>query len=249
MMPQSLRSPLAASLALLLCACEDKPSEAPAPPPPEVKVTAVVQRDVPVYMEAIGETRGNAETEIRARVEGFIDTVEFQEGMPVTKGQLLYTIDPAPFEAAMAQALASLAEAEAQLARAHQDVVRYEPLVAKNAIAREVYETSVAQEKAASAAVDASKAVVERSKIDLSYTKVTAPDEGLAGKTEVYPGTLVGRGQSTLLTRISRIDPIHVRMTVAERDYLELARKKATAAGAPDPEQHAVMPFELILAD
>jgi membrane fusion protein (multidrug efflux system) len=234
---------------LALCACDKKPAQAPAPPPPEVKVVSVVQRDVPVYMEAIGETRGNAETEIRARVEGFIDTVEFQEGMPVTKGQLLYTIDPAPFEASLAQSQASLAEAEAQLARAHQDVVRYEPLVAKNAISREVYETSVAQEKAASAAVDASKAVVERTKIDLSYTKVLAPDEGLIGKTEVYPGTLVGRGQSTLLTRISRIDPIHVRMTVAERDYLELARKKTTANGVPDPEQHADMPFELVLAD
>jgi membrane fusion protein (multidrug efflux system) len=248
-MRQSLRSPLAASLVLALCACDKKPAQAPAPPPPEVKVTTVVQRDVPVYMEAIGETRGNAETEIRARVEGFIETVEFQEGMPVTKGQLLYTIDPRPFEAAQAQAAASMAEAEAQLARAHQDVVRYEPLVAKNAIAREVYETSVAQEKAANAAVDATKAVLERTKIDLSYTKVTAPEEGLVGKTEVYPGTLVGRGQSTLLTRISRIDPIHVRLTVAERDYLALARKKSAAGGVPDPEQHADMPFQLILAD
>jgi membrane fusion protein (multidrug efflux system) len=253
-MPESLHSPLASSLllalpVLALCACDKKASEAPAPPPPEVRVAAVVTRDVPVYMEAIGETRGNAENEIRARVEGFIDTVEFQEGMPVTKGQLLYTIDPRPFEAAQAQAEASLAEAEAQLARAHQDVVRYEPLVEKNAIAREVYETSVAQERAASAAVDASKAVVERSRIDLSYTQVTAPDDGLIGKTEVYPGTLVGRGQSTLLTRISRIDPIHVRMTVAERDYLELARKKAAAGEGPDSQQRADIPFQLILAD
>jgi membrane fusion protein (multidrug efflux system) len=247
-MPQSLRLLLAAGLAAASLACKDKPPPA-APPPPEVKVAAVVQRDVPVYMDAIGETRGNAETEIRARVEGFIETVEFQEGMPVTKGQLLYTIDPRPFEAALAQSEASLAEAEAQLARARQDVARYEPLVAKNAIAREVYETSVAQEKAASAAVDASRAVVERTRIDRSYTQVVAPEDGLIGKTEVYPGTLVGRGQSTLLTRISRIDPIHVRMTVAERDYLELARKKGTSTGVPDPDKHAEMPFELLLAD
>lgn len=246
-MPQSLPPLLATSLVLMSCACDRKAAEAAPPPPPEVKVAAVVQRDVPVYMEAIGETRGNAENEIRARVEGFIETVEFKEGTQVQKGQLLYTIDPRPFETARAQAEASLAQAQADLARAHQDVARYEPLVAKNAISREDYETAVALEKAASAAVDASAAVVERTKIDLSYTKVVAPEDGLVGKTEVYPGTLVGRGQSTLLTRISRTDPIHVRMTVAERDYLELARRKAAG---PEGERRADdMPFELILAD
>lgn len=233
---------------LLLPSCKEE-HVAPPPPPPQVKVAEVLVQDVPVYAEAIGETRGNSEIEIRARVEGFIETVDYLEGSLVKKGDLLYTIDARPFQASLAQAKAGLAEAEAQLARAHQDVVRYEPLVAKNAISREEYETAVAIERAASAAVDAEKALVEQAEIDLSYTRVLAPDDGLAGKTEVFPGTLVGRGQSTLLTRISKIDPIHVRASFAEREYLAYARKRGT--GTPTTEQldGSPVPFELVLAD
>jgi membrane fusion protein (multidrug efflux system) len=217
----------------------------PPPPPPEVKAATVLERDVPIYVEAIGETRGNTEIEIRARVEGFLESVDFDEGTLVRKGELLYTIDPRPFEAALAQARAKLAEAEADLARARQDVARYEPLVAKNAISRQQYETAVAIERAQASAVEAARAGVESAELDLSYTKVLAPDTGLAGRTEVYPGTLVGRGQSTLLTRISKIDPIHVRFALAEREYLYYAKKreerKSNAGGD--------LPIELMLAD
>ncbi len=229
----------------LAAGCSKK--EAPAPPPTEVKVATVLQKDVPIYVEAIGQTRGSTEIEVRARVEGFIQTIDFKEGYPVQKGQLLYTIDPQPFEAALAQAKGNLAEAEAQLARATQDVVRYEPLVAKNAISRQEYETAVVVKRAAEAAVDAAEASAERAQIDLGYTRVVAPEDGLVGKTEVYPGTLVGRGQSTLLTHISQIGSIHVRFTVPERDYLFFARRseerrKANAAMVD-------LPFELVLAD
>ena len=232
-------------LAALAAGCSKK--EAPAPPPTEVKVATVLQKDVPIYVEAIGQTRGSTEIEVRARVEGFIQTIDFKEGNPVQKGQLLYTIDPQPFEAALAQAKGNLAEAEAQLARATQDVVRYEPLVAKNAISRQEYETAVVVKRAAEAAVEAAKASAERAQIDLGYTRVLAPEDGLVGKTEVYPGTLVGRGQSTLLTHISQIGTIHVRFTIPERDYLYFARRseerrKANAAMVD-------LPFELVLAD
>jgi membrane fusion protein (multidrug efflux system) len=231
--------------ALVAVGCGKK--EAPPPPPPDVKVATVLQKDVPIYVEAIGQTRGSTEIEVRARVEGFIQTIDFKEGKPVTKGQLLYTIDPSQFEAAVAQARGSLAEAQAQLARAKQDVVRYEPLVAKNAISRQVYETAVVVQQAAEAAVDAAKAQEKRAEIDLSYTKVIAPENGLAGKTEVYPGTLVGRGQSTLLTHISQIGTIHVRFTIPERDYLHYARKRQEEIGRHVPG--AQLPFELVLAD
>jgi membrane fusion protein (multidrug efflux system) len=233
---------------LLLCVaggCEEK-KEAPPPPPPEVKVSQVLQRDVPVYVEAIGETRGNTEIEIRARVEGFIESVDYKEGSLVKKGDLLYTIDSRPFETSLAQAKANQAESEARLARAHQDVVRYEPLVAKNAISRQEYDNAVAIEKANTAAVDASKAMVKQAEIDLSYTKVIAPEDGLAGKTEVYAGTLVGRGLSTLLTRISRIDPIHVRFSFPEKDYLVFARRRGSGV---DPTTGSNVPFELLMAD
>jgi membrane fusion protein (multidrug efflux system) len=226
------------------CAGEDQ--AAPPPPPPDVKVALVLQREVPVYIQAIGETRGNTEVEIRARVEGFVQSVDYPEGSLVEKGQLLYTIDARPFEARLAATKASQAEAEAQLARAHQDVARYEPLVAKNAISREEYETAVSLERAAVAMVDAAKAVVEQAEIDLSYTRVLAPEAGLAGRTEVYVGSLVGRGESTLLTRISRTDPIHARFSFPEKDYLALARKRGIGVG--DPEASTV-PFELVMAD
>jgi len=234
------------AIAALLAGCEKEKVAAAPPPPPEVKVAVVLQRDVPVHVEAIGETRGNTEIEIRARVEGFIETVDYKEGSLVTKGQLLYTIDPRPLEARLAATKAAQAEAEAQLARAHQDVARYEPLVAKNAVSREEYETAVSVEKAAVAARDAAQAVVKQSELDLSYTKVVAPEGGLAGRTEVYAGTLVGRGQSTLLTRISRIDPIHVRFSFPERDYLAYSRKGGSAAAST---AGSGVPFEIVLAD
>ena len=238
------------SLILLsfLASCPKEQQAAAPPPPPEVKVAVVLQRDVPVYVEAIGEARGNTEIEIRARVEGFIETVDYREGSLVEKGQLLYTIDTRPFEAKLAAAKASQAEAEAQLARAHQDVVRYEPLVAKNAISREEYDTAVALEKAAVATVEAAKAVAEQAEIDLSYCKVTAPDAGLVGRTEVYAGTLVGRGLSTLLTRISRMDPIHVRFSFPERDYLAYAKKRGYGVKEGGSEGSG-LPFELLMPD
>jgi membrane fusion protein (multidrug efflux system) len=231
-------------LAAPLLGCKSKTP--PAPAPPDVKAATVLQRDVPIYVEAIGQTRGSTEIEVRARIEGFIQTIDFKEGNPVRKGQLLYTIDPSPFEAALAQAKGQLAEAEAQLARAKQDVVRYEPLVAKNAISRQEYETAVAVERAAEASVEAAKAQAERASIDLGYTRVLAPEDGLVGKTEVYPGTLVGRGQSTLLTHISQIGTIHVRFTIPERDYLYYARRRQEQGKAGEAPG---LPFELVLAD
>lgn len=243
-MKRALIPALCGLLAIATASCGKK--EAPAPQPPDVKVASVLQKDVPIYVEAIGQTRGSTEIEVRARVEGFIQTIDFKEGNPVRKGQLLYTIDPSQYQAALAQAKGTLAEAEAQLARARQDVVRYEPLVAKNAISRQEYETAVVVQRAAEASVEAAKAAAERAQIDLGYTNVVAPENGLAGKTEVYPGTLVGRGQSTLLTHISQIATIHVRFTIPERDYLYFARRRQEAGKADQAPQ---LPFELVLAD
>lgn len=222
-------------------------AKAPPPPsPPEVKVATVLQRDVPIYMEAIGQTRGNTETEIRARVEGFVEKVHFREGTAVTKGQLLYTLDQRSLEEALAQAKGNLAEAQAQWVRTKQDVARFQPLVADNAVSRQEYETSVALEQAAAAAVDAAQAAARRAEVNLGYARVTAPGDGLIGKTEVHEGTLVGRGSPTLLTQISKIDPIHVRFTLAEKDYLRFAR----ALGSADTHATATkMPLEMVLAD
>jgi membrane fusion protein (multidrug efflux system) len=236
--------PVIAALALASAACAKK--EAPPPPPVEVKVAPVAQRDVPVYIEVIGQTRGSTEIEVRARVEGFLESVDYKEGTYVRKGQLMYTIDPRPLQASAAQARGVEAQAEAQLARARQDVARYEPLVAKNAISRQDYETAVQLEKAAEATLEAARASRTGSDVNLSYTKVIAPASGLAGKTEVYPGTMVGRGQSTLLTRISQVDKIHIRVNIPERDFMEYQRRGAERRKAGNP---VPLKFELVLSD
>jgi membrane fusion protein, multidrug efflux system len=224
--------------------CAEPPPPAP-PPPPDVEIAEVLQRDVPVYSEAIGESRGSLEVDVRARVAGVLQTVEFQEGSYVRSGQLLYTIDPREFQAVVEQAKGDLARTIAEQARFDQDVARYKPLVDQNAIPRQTYDTAVAQAEAAKAAVEAARATVARAELDVEYTKVYATTDGIIGKTEVNPGNLVGRGESTLLTRISKVDPIHVRFSIAEREYLALMRR----FGPADSRRREEAMFDLILAD
>ncbi len=241
---------------LLLIGCEKAEQKAAAPPPPvAVKVAEAVGRDVPITVEAVGQTRGNSEIEISARVEGFLETVDFKEGTFVKKGQRLYTIDSRPFQASLAEAQAKASQSQADLVRVHQDVVRYEPLVAKNAVSVQDLETAKANEAAQKSALAAAQAAVQKARLNLGYTTVLAPDDGLIGTTEVFPGTLVGRGQ-TLLTRISKIDPIKVRFAVSERDYLYYARRREargekipSSSGGASGSGAGVTEFQMSLAD
>jgi membrane fusion protein (multidrug efflux system) len=204
-----------------------KAAPAPAPPLPDVQVVEVVQRDVPIYLESIGVTRGDREVEVRARVEGILQSVNFAEGRFVKKGDLLYTIDPRQYEAGLQQAKGKLALAQADLARYEQDVARYTPLVEQKAVPRQMLETAIAQANAGRANVQAMQAGVVAAELDLSYTRIYSPTDGMIGKTEVNEGNLVGRGQTTLLTEISKIDPIRLRVSISEREYLQIARLRA----------------------
>jgi membrane fusion protein (multidrug efflux system) len=219
-----------ATVAALSEACQ-KP-EAVAPPPPEVYVTPVVQKDVPVYLDLVGQTQGFQDTDIRARVEGFLESVNFREGSFVRKGELLYTIDPKPFEATLAQAKADVATAQARLAKATNDVDRYTPLVAKQAVSQKELDDAKAQQDAGRSQVEAAKAAVDKATLDLGYTKIYAPIGGLIGTTLVKPGSLVGRGESTLLTTVSQIDPIIFKVGVTEADYLRIIKRDPSRAGA-----------------
>lgn len=227
-------------LPFVSCKKEEAP---PAPPPPEVKVAVVLQKTVPIYVENIGETTGATDVEVRARVEGFLKSVNFEEGSLVKKGQLLYTIDPQKYQASLATSQGQVAEAQAQYAKAQQDVARYKPLVELNAISRQEYDTAVSAEDAAKAALAAARAIEQNSQIDLGYTNVYSPIDGLVGKSQVKPGNLVGRGENTLLTVVSDVESIHVRSNISERDYLRLARAKASMTTKPTDN------FELVLAD
>jgi membrane fusion protein (multidrug efflux system) len=233
-----------ASAALMAAACGKK--EQVAGPPPEVYVADVVQKDVPVYTEVVGQTRGSQDVEIRARVEGYLNSVNFTEGTFVAKGVPLYQIDPLPLKAALANAKADLATAEARLGRTNNDVARYRPLAEQQAISRQELDNALSAQEAARAMVDAAKAAVDKATLDLGYASITAPLAGLVGTTNVKPGNLVGRGESTLLTTVSQVDPILFRGGISEAEYLRLARRRDESKGKGAAEAAGI---ELILAD
>ena len=245
-----IRNPILFLCGVLLLAASACSKEAPpaAPPPPEVLVTEPIQRDVPVYMELVGQAIGFQDVEIRARVEGFLETVAFTEGSLVRKGQLLYKIDPKPLQAILANAKANMATSQARLEKATNDVKRLTPLAAQQAVSQQELDNANAQRDAAIAQVDANKAAVEKAEFDLGYTTIYAPLDGLIGTTKVKAGNLVGRGESTLLVTISQIDPILFRAGIAEAEYLRVARRmqEQQAQGIVQKEK---TPIQLILAD
>jgi membrane fusion protein (multidrug efflux system) len=226
-------------------ACQREEAQVAAPPP-EVQVTNIERRDVPVVMELVGQTKGAQDVEIRARVEGFLDSMAFQEGTLVRKGQLLYHIDPKPFEATLANAKADLATWQARWTKTENDVKRLEPLAAKQAVSQQELDDAVATREAAQAQVEAQNASVEKARLDLGYTTVTSPIDGLIGTTLVRAGALVGRGESTLLTTVSQIDPILFTAGISEAEYLRLGRRadelRRERGGQP-------VPVDLLLAD
>jgi len=235
------------SLGVLLAACAsacEKP-QAVAPPPPEVYVVGIQRKDVPVYLDLVGETMGFQDVEIRARVEGFLETVDFREGSFVRAGDLLYQIDRKPLTATLAGTKADLATAQARLDKATGDVNRYTPLAAKQAVSQEELDDARAAQTAAQAQVEALKAAVDKATLDLSYTRITSPIDGLVGTTKVNAGNLVGRGESTLLTTVSKIDPIIFKVGVTEADYLKVIKRDPSRAGQ-EPRASGI---ELTLAD
>jgi len=231
-----------AAVAIVSAGCGEKPAP-PAPPPTEVYTADVVQRDVPVYIDLVGQTVGYQDVDIRARVEGFLEKVTFKEGAYVRKGDLLYEIDRKPFEASLAAAKADVSTAEARLAKATNDVTRYRPLVAKQAVSQQELDNAVSAQDAATSQVAAAKAAVDQANINLGYTKVYSPIDGLIGTTNVKSGNLVGRGESTLLTTVSQIDPIIFKVGITEADYLRVKKRQAEGTGP------RTIDIELTLAD
>jgi membrane fusion protein, multidrug efflux system len=246
--PHHAPAPRITALALALAAlaapgCGKK--DAMVLPAPEVWVTPAVEKDVPVTMELVGQTAGSRDVEIRARVEGYLDDVSFREGDFVKKGDLLYRIDPKPFEAVAAQARAQVATAEAKLGQAETDVSRLKPLAEQQAVSRRDYDNAVSSRDAAKAQLDAAKSSLESALLNLGYTTIRAPISGLADLSKVKPGNLVGRGESTLLTTISVVDPIYFQAGITEADYLVFAGKAVAEGRRPGQGGKA----ELVLAD
>jgi len=244
-MKRALILALSGLVATLAAGCGKK--EAPAAAPPEVYVADVVQKDVPVYLELVGQTRGFQDVEIRARVEGYLDRVAFTEGTFVSKGTLLYQIDPLPLQADLANAKANLATAEARLEKTKNDVARLTPLAKQQAVSQQELDNALSGQEAARAQVDANKAAVDKATLDLGYTRITSPIAGFVGTTQVKAGNLVGRSESTLLTTVSQEDPILFRAGVSEAEYLRIAKKVLEDGGLKATRQKAEV--ELLLAD
>ena len=153
--------------------------------------------------------------------------MNFTEGSFVKKGQLLYRIDPQPLEAALAEAKADLATAQARLEKTNNDVARYRPLAEQQAVSQQELDNALSAQEAAKAQVEAYNAKVAKAKLDLAYTSITSPIDGLIGTTQKRVGSLVARSESTPLTTVSQLNPILFRCAIAEAEYLRLARRGA----------------------
>ncbi len=237
----------AASTALLafLSGCEEKQTAAPAGPP-EVLVTAVAQQDVPIYREWLGTLDGSSNADIRARVQGYLMKQNYQEGALVKTGDLLFEIDARPFEASLAQAKADLATSEARQGKTENDEKRQAQLFAQKASSEQDRDNAVQSNAAAKASVEAAKAAVQQAEINLAFTRVTAPIDGIAGIAIPGIGDLVGPS-SGVLTTISTVDPIKARFPISEQEYLGGAKALTAVMEKPFAERRAN--GELILAD
>ncbi len=231
-MPRSGSAVLLSALILATSACS-KEKAAPAMPPLEVPVVTVVAKDTPLDFELVAQLRGFEDVEIRARVEGYLESIDYKEGSTVRKGARLFTIDDLQYIAALAQAQATLASAQNQFDKADLDVKRFTPLAAERAVSQAELDNAVSARKTGLAQIEAAKANVERARLNLSYTKITSPIEGIAGKAEHKVGDLVGKGEPTLLTTVSSVDPIRVSVAIPEADYLRFTRSVDTGQAAP----------------
>ncbi len=201
-------------------------SEPVVPLPPEIAVVEVVQRDQPIEMVMVGETSGSSDIPIRARVEGVVTGMFFAEGRSVEAGQLLYTIDPEPFESEVVEAQGSVAEMRTRLAKAKSDLARIRPLAEMHAVSEADLDGAVAQYEAALGSLQSAEARVDQATIRLGYTQIKAPISGRIGISEARVGEFVGISPNpVVLNFVSQTDPIRVRFSIDERTYLAIARK------------------------
>ena len=231
-----------ASLGLTGCKGNAQP---PAPPPPEVSVLQVVAGPATIYNEYVGQTQSPDTIEIRSQVTGLLDRQVFVDGARVKKGDLLYVIDQRPFETQVANAKASLAQAEANLVNAKQNLARQERLIAQKAVSQQDYVTAVAQDRSGRALVEAQKALLRNSELNLEFATLRASRDGFMSSSMVKPGALI-TAQQTLLTTLYSSDPMWVNFSISESRFLELQQ---TLKHPPGERPDTAPPFKIRLAD
>ena len=247
------------AIAVIVVVLRPKPG-ASAGPPPEVMVTPVQQKDVAIYSEWIGTLDGLVNADVKAQVTGYLQQQDYQEGAFVREGQLLFQIDPRPFQAALDQAEGQLAQATAQLANAEAvqvrtqlDVNRYGPLAKEQAASQQDLDNATQNNLAAKATVatadaqiKSAQAAVETARINLEFTRLIAPIDGIAGQAQLQVGALVTPGSGTV-TSVSTVDPIKAYFTVSESEYLEWNRRFPTQSSLDEADKN--LHLRLILAD
>jgi membrane fusion protein (multidrug efflux system) len=235
------------SSSLILVSCgSDEQSKTFVPEIPVYKITA---EDVPIFQEFVGQVYGLKDISIRARVEGFLEGIYFDEGRGVKKGQLLYTIESQPFEADVAAKMSLLAEAKTMLVNAESELNRIRPLAEINAVSQSDLDAAVARFEASQASVEAAEANLRAAQIQLSYTKIKAPISGIIGKTKAKVGDFVGREPNpVILNVVSRIDVILVEFFLTESEYLIVAREWNKNKELEEVEREEPY-LELILSD
>ena len=247
MMKQISTALVSAVLLLNALGCGNGKVRAAAPPPPQVvEVAPVIQKDVPVQGEWVGTLEGYVNAQIQPQVSGYLIRQDYQEGALVKKGQLLFEIDPRPFQAVLDQAKGQLAQAEAQMANTETNVKRDIPEAEAHAIPQSQLDTDTQSLRGAKAAVEAAQAAVEQAELNLGYTRVVSLVDGIAGINTVQVGNLVG--PSTVLTAVSQVSPIKVYFPISEQEYLRMA--DGGGPGSVDFLTHASrIPLQLTLAD
>lgn len=225
--------------------CKQEASSTSSPSAPEVAVVEAVQKDVPIYSEWVGTTEGLVNAKIRAQVSGYLMKRPYTEGSFVKKGELLFELDPSKFKVALDQAQGDLAKAQALLLKTKLDVERDTPLARQGAISRKELDDSVQSYSAAKGSVAAAQAGVEQAKLNLSWTRITAPIDGVIGIAKAQIGDLIDANSE--LTSMSTLDPLRVYFPISEQEYLGAAEKLQQAYNTPDEDKKARL--ILILSD
>ncbi len=214
---RTTRAGLCALSLILTIACEKK-EEAPKAGPPEVLVAEVAQQNVPIFNEWVAQLTGSVNADITPKVEGYLLKQNYQNGYFVKKGQLLFELDPRQYQAGVDHASATLARTQAEVERYQNDVTRDTPLAAQNAIPQKQLDNDVASLNAAKAQILADKAALQNAELNLAWTKIYSPIDGIAGDAKSQIGDLVGT--STKMATISQVNPIWVNFNISESDYL-----------------------------
>lgn len=234
-------------LAALLVACGEKPTPTPKTTATEVTAVTVTKRDTPVTFEFVAQTQSSREVEIRARVAGFLEKRLYTEGEPVRAGQVLFLMDRKPFEAALLSAEGQLEQQQARLSVAKLNLARIRPLAAENAVSKKDLDDAIGNEEEARAAVLAAQGEVRTAKLNLSYTTISSPLNGLSSYAKKPDGSYVTPGESGLLTTVSQIDPMWVNFSVSENELLKY--RSQTQSGQLRFPPHGDFDVELALAD